>query len=85
MLQSTTFNRTLALCGAAMALSLGTPTALAQNAGSQPADGQPVDVRPPAPANVGNPSVMGPYAVFLLVAAGVLVLSIMPSQRTHQD
>lgn len=84
MTRSQNLRRSFAVCCAAWALGLGASAALAQNAGGA-ADGQPVDVRPPAPANVGEPSVMGPYAVFLLVAAGVLVLSIMPSQRTHQD
>ncbi len=40
---------------------------------------------PPAPRSTDRPPVVLHYAVAFLLAGGVVVLSIMPSKRGHQD
>lgn len=70
---------------AAIALFAALSVAPALQAQGSGAGGGAVDVRPPAPTDPGKPNYIVPYLLVFVLAAAAVGLSVLPSQRTHQD
>lgn len=66
---------------AAAAVVISTPAALAQTGATQASK----QVRPPDPGNPTPPNLVVIYLLLIALFGGAVGLSIMPSQRTHQD
>lgn len=75
-----------------LALSAALLTSLAASAmaqrisiGDDSAQAAPADIRPPAPNEAEKPSLIVPYLLVFLLGGAAVGLSVLPSQRTHQD